>query len=88
MHQNIIKGSSYLDTLMELNTVVFDKTGTLTKGIFKVTEVIIRNGFIRDEILYYAYLAEANSNHPIADSIREAYGKELKRGETKEQQEI
>ena len=84
----LIKGSSYLDTLMELNTVVFDKTGTLTKGIFKVIEVITRNGFSRDEILYYAYLAESNSNHPIADSIREAYGKDLKTGDTDEQQEI
>ena len=84
----LIKGSSCLDTLMELNTVVFDKTGTLTKGIFKVTEVITRNGFSRDEILYYAYLVESNSNHPIADSIREAYGKDLKIKDTREQQEI
>jgi Cd2+/Zn2+-exporting ATPase len=84
----LIKGSSYLDTLMELNTVVFDKTGTLTKGIFKVVDVITRNGFSREEILYYAYLAESNSNHPIADSIREAYGKDLKTEDTNEQQEI
>ena len=84
----LIKGSSYLDTLTELNTVVFDKTGTLTKGTFKVTNVITQNGFSRDEILYYAYLAEVNSNHPVADSIREAYGKELKTVETREQQEI
>jgi len=84
----LIKGSSYLDTLTELNTVVFDKTGTLTKGIFKVTNVITQNGFSRNEVLYYAYLAEANSNHPVADSIREAYGKELKIVETKDQEEI
>ena len=84
----LIKGSSYLDTLTELNTVVFDKTGTLTKGTFKVTNVITQNGFSRDEILYYAYLAEVNSNHPVADSIREEYGKELETVETKEQQEI
>ncbi len=84
----LIKGSSYLDTLTELRTVVFDKTGTLTKGIFKVTDMITQNGFTRDEILYYAYLAEANSNHPIADSIKEAYGKQLKIFETYEQQEI
>jgi Zn2+/Cd2+-exporting ATPase len=84
----LIKGSSYLDILLELNTVVFDKTGTLTKGIFKVTDVITRNGFSRDEILYYAYSAESNSNHPLADSIREAYGKDLKIKDTNEQQEI
>jgi Cd2+/Zn2+-exporting ATPase len=84
----LIKGSNFLDTLVELKTVVFDKTGTLTKGIFKVTDVIPRNGFNRDDILYYAYLAEHNSNHPIADSIREAYGKEFKIDDVSEQQEI
>jgi Cd2+/Zn2+-exporting ATPase len=84
----LIKGSSYLDTLTELNTVVFDKTGTLTNGTFKVTNVITRNGFSRDKILFYAYLAEANSNHPVANSIREEYGKELETAETREQQEI
>jgi Cd2+/Zn2+-exporting ATPase len=84
----LIKGSNFLDTLVELKTVVFDKTGTLTKGIFKVTDVIPRNGFNRDELLYYAYLAEHNSNHPIADSIREAYGKEFRIDDVSEQQEI
>jgi Cd2+/Zn2+-exporting ATPase len=84
----LVKGSSYLDTLTELNTIVFDKTGTLTKGIFKVTSVITQNGFSRDDILYYAYLAESNSNHPLADSIREAYGKDLRINEIKEHEEI
>ncbi len=84
----LIKGSNYLDTLTELNTVIFDKTGTLTKGVFKVTDVFARNGFSKAELLYYSYTAEANSNHPIADSLREAYGKEPKIGKITEQQEI
>lgn len=84
----LVKGSSYLDTLNELGTVVFDKTGTLTKGVFKVSEVITRNGFSIDDVLYYAYLAEINSNHPIADSIREVVQKDSGVYEIKEQQEI
>lgn len=74
----LIKGSNFLDALNEVTTVVFDKTGTLTKGVFKVTEVVSRNGFCNEEILKLAYIAEINSNHPIAESIRQAYGKELK----------
>lgn len=74
----LIKGSNFLDALNEVTTVVFDKTGTLTKGVFKVTEVVGRNGFGNEEILKLAYIAEINSNHPIAESIRQAYGKELK----------
>lgn len=84
----LIKGSSYLDTLTEVDTVVFDKTGTLTKGVFKVTEVVTRNGFSIPEVLKLAYLAEINSNHPIAESIRQAYGQDLKTDEHVYQQEI
>jgi Cd2+/Zn2+-exporting ATPase len=84
----LIKGSNFLDALNEVTTVVFDKTGTLTKGVFKVTEVVSRNGFGNEEILKLAYLAEINSNHPIAESIRQAYGKELKIHDQVDHQEI
>jgi len=73
----LIKGSNFLDALTEVKTVVFDKTGTLTKGTFKVTEVIPKNGFNKDELLHLAAQAESQSNHPLAQSIREAYGKDL-----------
>lgn len=73
----LIKGSNFLDTLTNLKTVVFDKTGTLTKGEFKVTEIVTLNEFSKDEILDFAAHAEANSNHPIAKSIIEAYKPEI-----------
>jgi len=60
----------------EMTTIVFDKTGTLTKGEFKVTDVITENGS-KEELIELAALGEGYSNHPIANSIREAYGKEL-----------
>ncbi len=69
----LVKGSNYLDTLTAISTVVFDKTGTLTKGEFKVSEIVSKNGFDKDEVLNYAAYAEANSNHPIAQSILDAY---------------
>jgi Cd2+/Zn2+-exporting ATPase len=70
----LVKGSNFLDTLASVKTVVFDKTGTLTRGVFKVTKLSPRNGYNEKELLYYAALAEAGSNHPIAKSIREAHG--------------
>jgi Cd2+/Zn2+-exporting ATPase len=73
----LVKGSNYLDALTEVNTVVFDKTGTLTKGVFKVTDIVTTNGLEKDELLYYAAVAESHSNHPIAVAIREAYGKDI-----------
>lgn len=84
----LIKGSSYLDTLYELSTIVFDKTGTLTKGVFKVSEVVANNNFSKEEVLWYAYIAESNSNHPIADSIKELVKKESQIPNIIEQQEI
>ena len=39
----LIKGSSFLESLSKLSTVVFDKTGTLTKGTFKVVDVDVAN---------------------------------------------
>ncbi len=69
----LVKGSNFLDALTRVTTVVFDKTGTLTKGEFKVSEVVTSNGFSKEEILEYAAYAEVNSNHPVAQSITEAY---------------
>ena len=70
----LVKGSNFLDALTQVETVVFDKTGTLTKGEFKVSSITPMNGFTREEVLKYAALAESGSNHPIAQSIIEAYG--------------
>ena len=84
----LIKGSNFIDALSRTKTVVFDKTGTLTKGTFKVLDVAASNGFHRDEILKYAAHAESHSNHPIAESIREAYGGTLDPSSVSEYQEI
>lgn len=72
----LVKGSNYLEAVAEMTTIVFDKTGTLTKGEFKVSEILPAEGS-KEELLEIAALGEGYSNHPIAASIREAYGKEL-----------
>jgi Cd2+/Zn2+-exporting ATPase len=84
----LIKGSNYIDALSRTKTVVFDKTGTLTKGIFKVLDVKGSNGFQADEILEYAACAESHSNHPIAESIREAYARDVNPSSVTDYQEI
>ena len=73
-HGILVKGATYLDALAAVKTVVFDKTGTLTRGVFRVTRVEPLNGWAAADVLRFAALAEARSNHPIAASIREAYG--------------
>lgn len=73
----LIKGSNYLEALNDVKVVVFDKTGTLTKGQFKVTAIYPSGGNSKDELLRIAAYAESHSNHPIAESIRTAYGEQI-----------
>ncbi len=72
----LIKGGNYLEALKDVETVVFDKTGTLTKGVFKVVK-INTNNIEEGELLRIAATGESFSNHPIAQSILKAYGKEV-----------
>ncbi len=71
----LIKGANYMETLARVQTVIFDKTGTLTRGTFAVTDCA-PVGIDREELLEWAAYAECYSNHPIADSILAAWGKE------------
>lgn len=83
----LVKGSNFLEAVAEMTTIVFDKTGTLTKGEFKVTE-ILPEAVTREELLEIAALGEGYSTHPIASSIKEAYGKPVDMGRTAEAAEI
>lgn len=69
----LVKGSSYLETLGAIDTVVFDKTGTLTNGSFNVVAIHTEAGIDPDLVLSYAAHAEAYSDHPIALSVKESY---------------
>ena len=73
----LVKGSNYLEALSEVDTVVFDKTGTLTNGTFDVVAVHSADGVREDELLELAAHAESFSDHPIAASVRRAYGAQV-----------
>ena len=72
----LVKGSNYLEALANTEIVVCDKTGTLTEGIFEVQKVN-PIGYSKEDLLRYTSYAESYSNHPIALSIKEAYGKNI-----------
>lgn len=75
----LVKGSNYLETLAQVDTVVMDKTGTLTEGVFAVTDICPSSDEISEKyLLEMAAIAESASTHPIARSIckeLERYGK-------------
>ena len=86
----LIKGSNYLETLSQVDTVVLDKTGTLTKGVFEVTgihlggssdcsvegkDIEADSNERQQSVLELVAHAECASPHPIAKSIISAYEK-------------
>jgi Cd2+/Zn2+-exporting ATPase len=83
----LVKGSNYLEVLAQAQVVVFDKTGTLTQGSFQVTAVH-PVGCGEEELLEQAALAESWSDHPISQSIRAAWGRELDTARVTDAQEL
>lgn len=73
----LVKGGNYLEALARTDIMVFDKTGTLTKGSFSVSHIQPQEGVSPQELLEVAALAECYSNHPISQSLRSAWAKEL-----------
>mgnify|MGYP002679403822 FL=1 len=72
----VIKGANYLEDLSKADTFVFDKTGTLTEGEFSVQEIYAEQG-TEEELLKIAAHVESYSNHPIAQSLLNAYDGEI-----------
>lgn len=83
----LVKGSNYLEILANTEIVVFDKTGTLTKGSFAVTD-IRAEGISKEHLLEVAAYAEDYSNHPISQSIKRAYNKEINSSRVSDVKEI
>lgn len=84
----LVKGGNYLEALNNVEIVIFDKTGTLTKGVFKVTDIVTKTDLSKENLLMYVAHAESYSNHPIANSILIAYGKEIVKDKIKNYEEI
>ena len=82
----LIKGGNYLEALSKADTIAFDKTGTLTKGVFKVIAVH-PEGISEAELLELATLAESFSNHPIARSLADEYGKHVDKSRVRDAKE-
>ncbi|CAN7212187.1 heavy metal translocating P-type ATPase [Rossellomorea sp. LjRoot5] len=69
----LIKSGGALETTHKIDTIVFDKTGTITEGKPVVTDIVMAEGFLEEELLILAASAEKGSEHPLGEAIvREA----------------
>lgn len=84
----LVKGSNYLEAISRVEVVAMDKTGTLTKGNFAVTDVIPGEGYTEEQLLELASYGEFYSNHPIAESLRKAYGRNMEEARIKDASEL
>ncbi len=68
----LFKNSEALESAHKLDAIALDKTGTITRGEPSVTDVIVANGFKRDDLLRYAASVERASEHPLARAVVDA----------------
>ena len=67
----LIKGTSFLESAGEIDTVVFDKTGTLTEGELKVASVETYADGIHSDDDWFAIAAslQQHSTHPVGRAV-------------------
>lgn len=68
----LIRSAKALETSEKITAIILDKTGTITFGKPILTDLIVLDGFLEDEILSLAASAEVQSEHPLASAITHA----------------
>jgi Cu2+-exporting ATPase len=68
----LVRDRLSLEASRQVDVVVFDKTGTLTKGEFGVVNMKVVDGWKEDDALALAAAIEGDSEHLIAQAIRQA----------------
>lgn len=73
----LVTHADAVEGLAQVDTLVLDKTGTLTSGKARLLATQVRAGLTESDALAIAATLEQDSNHPIADALREASARRL-----------
>ncbi len=65
----LVKSAEIFEIGGKIKTVMFDKTGTITTGKPSVSDIIVADGFSKDELTDIAASIEKMSDHPLAEAI-------------------
>lgn len=71
-HGLLIKGGKVIESLARVDVLLVDKTGTLTLGRPELSAVLATGALPEDEVLRLAASAERDSEHPLAEAVRQA----------------
>ncbi len=80
----LVTEESSVETLARAHILVIVMNGILTHGLREVIEILPVEGMSSKRLLSYAAIAEAGSPHPVAEAIREAFGKAIPYGSAEE----
>jgi Cu+-exporting ATPase len=70
-HGLLVKGGKYLEALAQADVVFIDKTGTVTVGRPQITDIVPLAGATAEEVLLLAASVERDSEHPLAEAVRQ-----------------
>jgi P-type Cu2+ transporter len=69
----LIKDAESLEQAKNINAIILDKTGTITEGRPQVVDIAWKNDVNIPELSSVLYSLEAQSEHPLADSITQYF---------------
>ena len=84
----LIKGGNYREVFSSVDTCMFDKTETVAEESFQVAKIRSTVAIPKSACSEVVACAEASSKHPLALSIRQAYGKKIDRSKISEVSEV
>jgi len=67
----LVKGGKYLEALARADIVFIDKTGTVTSGRPAITDIVPLGSVTAEEVLVLAASVERDSEHPLAEAVRQ-----------------
>ena len=71
-HGILLRGTRFLESLADADTIIFDKTGTLTEGQLEIVSILPTSEYSEDDVLRHSAACAATSTHPISRAILRA----------------
>lgn len=65
----MIRNSTFVEGLADIDTLIFDKTGTITSGFYQILDVFPHDSVEKDEVLATAAICASGSIHPVSQAI-------------------